>query len=118
MRMQKTIRIDVDNTMLCRWRDLRECFAACVYSRGLSKVAAVVEVPPSNLSLMLSGERNLDPEIVEKYMVGFSDPTPAQFWAARFLQDRAAVREQAINELPNLVRRFSELADFLEGSKE
>lgn len=90
-----------------RFRDIRECFASCVYSRGLGRVAAECDVAPSNLSAMLSGERNLDPAIIEKYMAAFGDRTPAMYWAARWLQDAEAVQQQALAQLPALVEQLS-----------
>ncbi len=29
-----------------RYRDIRECFAACVYQRGLGRVASAIDVAP------------------------------------------------------------------------
>ena len=92
-----------------RYRDLRECFAACVYQRGLGRVAAACDVAPSNLSVMLSGERNLDPSLIEKYMAEFGDKTPALFWAARHLQDSSTLRQQAIAAIPDLVAQLQRL---------
>ncbi|RZZ85665.1 hypothetical protein [Pseudoxanthomonas winnipegensis] len=92
-----------------RYRDMRECFAACVYQRGLGRVAAAIDVAPSNLSAMLSGERNLDPSLVEKYMAEFKDTTPAQYWAARWLQDANTRQQQALAQLPNLVDQLNRL---------
>lgn len=90
-----------------RYRDQRECFAACVYQRGLGRVAAAIDVAPSNLSTMLSGERNLDPSLVEKYMAAFNDNTPAMFWAARWLQDAQSRQQQALAQLPSLVDQLN-----------
>lgn len=92
-----------------RFRDQRECFASCVYARGLGRVAAAVDVAPSNLSAMLSGERNLDPSIVERYMQHFGDTTPALFWAARWLQDADTLQRQALAALPGLVDQLNRL---------
>lgn len=92
-----------------RYRDQRECFAACVYARGLGRVAAAVDVAPSNLSAMLSGERNLDPAIVERYMQHFGDTTPALFWAARWLQDADTLQKQALAALPGLVDQLNRM---------
>lgn len=89
-----------------RFRDQRECFAACVYQRGLGRVAAACDVQPSNLSAMLSGERHLDTSIVESYMREFNDRTPALFWAARWLQDAKTLREEALSQLPGLVTQM------------
>lgn len=92
-----------------RYSDLRECFAACVYQRGLGRVAAAIDAQPSNLSAMLSGERNLDPSLVEKYMQAFGDTTPALFWAARWLQCATSRQQQAMAALPGLVDQLTRL---------
>lgn len=92
-----------------RYRDIRECFAACVYQRGLGRVAAAVDVAPSNLSAMLSGERNLPADLIERYMVEFGDTTPSLYWAARFLQDATARQKQALAQLPGLVDQLNRL---------
>jgi len=92
-----------------RFRDLRECFASCVYSRGLGRVAAAVDEKPSNLSAMLSGDRNLDTGVVERYMAHFDDTTPALFMAARWLQCADQRQKQALAELPGLVDRLNRL---------
>jgi hypothetical protein len=92
-----------------RYRDMRECFAACVYQRGLGRVAGVIDEKPSNLSAMLSGERHLDSEIIERYMQEFNDKTPALYWAARHLQDAAVLRDQAMAQLPALVAQVQNL---------
>lgn len=92
-----------------RYADIRECFAACVYQRGLGRVAVAIDAQPSNLSTMLSGERNLDPALIEKYMAHFGDNTPALFWAARWLQDAEAVQKRAMAALPGLVDQMNRL---------
>lgn len=92
-----------------RYKDQRECFAACVYQRGLGRVAAAVDEKPSNLSAMLSGDRNLDTEVVERYMAHFHDNTPALFWAARWLQDATTRQQQAMAALPGLVDQLNRL---------
>lgn len=92
-----------------KYRDMRECFASCAYARGLGRVAAAIDVAPSNLSAMLSGERNLDPGLIERYMAEFNDTTPALFWAARHLQDATSRQQQALAQLPSLVDQLNRL---------
>lgn len=98
-----------------RYRDLRECFASCVYQRGLGRVAAALDVAPSNLSAMLSGDRNLDSGLIEQYMQHFGDTTPALFMAARWLQDANTLQQQAMAAIPALVSELSRLADMAKG---
>lgn len=92
-----------------RYRDMRECFASCVYSRGLGRVAAAVDVAPSNLSAMLAGDRNIDSGLIEKYMAEFGDTTPALFWAAKHLQCANSRQQQALAQLPSLVDQLNRL---------
>lgn len=92
-----------------RYRDLRECFASCVYARGLGRVAAALDVTPSGLSQMLSGERNLDSSLIERYMAEFQDTTPALYLAARYLQDATTRQQQAMAQLPGLVDQLKRL---------
>ena len=92
-----------------KYRDIRECFAACVYSRGLGRVAAAIDVAPSNLSAMLAGDRNIDSGLIEKYMVEFGDTTPALYWAAKHLQCATSRQQAALAELPALVDQLNRL---------
>ncbi|WP_333679911.1 hypothetical protein [Dyella sp.] len=92
-----------------RYSSIRECFAACVYQRGLGRVAAAIDCQPSNLSSMLSGDRNLDPALIEKYMTEFGDRTPALYWAARHLQDQATLKQQALAAIPGVVEQLQRL---------
>lgn len=107
--MLQQLSLSLEPGLAQRYRDQRECFAACVYQRGLGRVAAACDVQPSNLSAMLSGERNLDPEIIERYMAEFGDRTPAAYWAAKFLQDAQAVRDQALAQIPGMVAQMQSL---------
>jgi len=87
-----------------------------VYATGLGRVAAAVDVQPSNLSAMLSGERNLDTGIVERYMQHFKDTTPAQFMAARWLQDATTLQQQAMAQIPQLVADLQRLAEMAQST--
>lgn len=103
--------------MAQRYSDLRECFATCVYQRGLGRVASAVDQAPSNLSAMLSGERNLDGAVIERYMQHFSDNTPAMFWAARWLQDSTQLQQQALAQLPSLVSELQRVMSLANGAR-
>lgn len=92
-----------------RYRDQRECFASRVYFFGLGRVAAAIDVAPSNLSAMLSGERHLDPQLIERFMVEFKDRTPAEYWAAKFLQDEGDLQKQALAQIPAVLDQLQRL---------
>lgn len=80
-------------------RDARECFAACVYRQGLKRCAAELDVQPSHLSEMLSGGRNLDIGLIERYVDAFRDPTPILYLASRHLRDNATRQAAALQQL-------------------
>lgn len=88
-------------------RDLRECFAACVYRNGLKRVAAELDVQPSHLSEGLSGARNLDVGLIEKYVEKFRDVTPILFLCARHLRDSSDRQAAAIEQLHVLMRQLA-----------
>jgi len=100
-----------------RYRDQRECFAKCVYTIGLGRVASAVDVAPSTLSQMLSGERKLDPEVIERYMERFNDITPALYWAAKYGQDAKTLQEQAFAQIPELVAQLNSVLEAAKGGK-
>jgi hypothetical protein len=117
--MQKLV-ISVDPALAQRYGDLRECFAACVYTHKLKDVAAALDVAPSNFSQMLGGERNLDIDLVERYMREFNDTTPAQYMAARWLQDLRAQQSQAAVGAcnPDVVDELHRLVELLKQGAE
>lgn len=95
--------------LAARYASTRECFAHCVYQRGLGRVAAELDVQPSNLSAMLSGERALPVDLVERYIERFNDQVPARYVAARFLQDPAMLQAAALAAIPDAVAALSNL---------
>lgn len=103
------MKLELEPGLAQRYRDQRECFAACVYRAGLGKVAIACDVSPGNLSQMLSGDRNLDPRVIETYMREFKDNTPAMYWAARWCQDADQQQAQALAALPGLVAQIQSL---------
>ena len=101
--MSQQLALTLEPGLAVRYRDMRECFAACVYTEGLGRVAAAVDEKPSNLSAMLSGERHLDSETIERYMRHFADTTPARYWAAKFLGDPDLLKAFAASLLPTAI---------------
>lgn len=90
-------------------RDLRECFAACVYRNGLKRVAAELDTQPSHLSEALSGARNLDVSLIELYVEKFKDPTPVLFMVSRHLRDPASRQAAAVEQLHSVMRQLAPL---------
>lgn len=109
--MNQQLTISFEPGLARRHANLRECFAACVYRAGLEKVAGACDVAKSNLSQMLSGARNLDTEIIERYMAEFDDVTPAAFLAAKWLPDAKQQQEQALAQIPGLVSQLNQLME-------
>lgn len=98
--------LSLDPQIACRYSSLRECFASCVYRVGLGRVASALDVAPSNLSSMLSGDRNLDADLIERYMSEFRDTTPAEYLAARWLQSEEAVRSNALAQVSVMMQQL------------
>ncbi len=109
--------LELEEGLASRYRDLRECFATCVYRTGLGRVAAAVDLAPSNLSAMLSGERNLDTRYIERYMEKFGDTEPAHYMAARWLPDAKQIQAQAAARIPGLVDELTRVLEIAEGRK-
>ncbi len=109
--MNHQLSLSLEPGLAQRYRDMRECFAACVYRVGLGRVAAECDVAPSNLSAMLSGDRHLDPDIIERYMERFHDVTPALYWAARYCQDVDEQQRQALAQIPQLVDQLMRMVE-------
>jgi len=109
--------LSFDPGLAQKYRDVRECFAACVYQRGLGRVAAAVDCQPSNLSSMLSGDRHLSTDLIERYMAEFKDTTPAMFLAARWLTDATTLQQQALAQIPGLMADLQRLVSAAGGAK-
>ena len=92
-------------------RDLRECFAACVHRNGLKRVAAELDIQPSHLSEGLSGTRNLDVGLIERYVDRFQDPTPILYLCSRHMRDPADRQAAAIEQLHVLMRQLAHVME-------
>lgn len=101
--------LSLEPGLATRYGNLRECFAHCVYQRGVGRIAAELDVQRSNLCSMLAGDRHLDTDLVERYMVAFNDTTPARFLAAKYLQDPAMAQAAALAAIPDAVSMLANL---------
>lgn len=88
MSQQLTLSFDADLAM--RYRCLRDVVAAGAYPRTLQRVAADIDMAPSNLSSALSGDgRCLSVDQLEKYIEKTGDVTPIHYLVARFIGSNA-----------------------------
>lgn len=109
--------VDLAPGLAHRYRSLRECFASCVYRTGLGRVASALDLAPSNLSAMLSGNRHLDTDFIEDYMRKFNDTEPAQFMAARWLQDAKVIQAEALAKIPGVLAELERTLALARGDK-
>lgn len=96
--------LDFTPGLLDRHMSLRDCIAACVYQRGLGRVAIDLNLAPGNLSVQLSEDpaRNFSVDSLERYIEKTGDTTPVMYLIERFLapdaQPTAAQQKNAIKE--------------------
>lgn len=104
--------LDLEAGLTEHYRSVKEVMAAGIYKRGLSRIAAKLDVAPGNLSVMLSGDgqRHLDVDLLEAYIQDTGDLTPIRYLVAKFCGDASVARDDAIervegllSELPNLL---------------
>lgn len=103
---QKKDQLTLDFTpgLLDRHMSLRDCVAACVYQRGLGRVAIDLNLAPGNLSVQLSEDqtRHFSVDSLERYIEKTGDTTPVMYLVERFLapdaQPTVAQQKNAIKE--------------------
>ncbi|MDR0251111.1 MAG: hypothetical protein LBI35_07390 [Burkholderiales bacterium] len=111
--------LDFTPGLTIRFRSLRECVSASVYAcpRGLSAVAADLDMSPSELTKRLNPEgsepRPLRVDDLETILKSTGDFTPIYWLIEKHLRSDEARRSAAISQLsqmlPQLNRLMSEL---------
>lgn len=108
--------LDFTPGLLDRHLSLRDCMAACVYQRGLGKVAIDLNLAPGNLSVQLSDDasRNFSIDSLERYMEKTGDTTPVMYLVEKFLAPDArpanAKQVQAIkDQMLQMMRQLESL---------
>lgn len=88
-----------------RYSNLRECVTACVYSRGLKRVAMDLDKAPGNLSRELGGDsdRHFSVEALERYIQTQGDLTPLYYLIARYMGDQAQAEAATMRRLEDLL---------------
>ncbi len=100
---QLTLSFDVDLTD--RYSNLRECVTACVYQKGLKRVAMDLDKAPGNLSRELGGDsdRHFSIEALERYIQTQGDLTPIYYLIARYMGNQAEAEAATIRRLEDLL---------------
>lgn len=111
--------LDFTPGLTARFRSLRECVSGAVYAcpRGLSAIAAELDMSPSELTKRLNPDgsepRPLRVDDLEKIIRATGDNTPIYWLIEQFLRSDEARRSSAINQLsqmlPQLERLLSEV---------
>lgn len=111
------LQIDFAPGLTTRFRSLKQACAHAVYAsrKGLSGVAADLDMSPSELTKRLSDSdsadnRPLRSEDVEQIVESTGDKTPVFYMVERWLQDPKARRDQALAQLATVGQQFIELA--------
>ena len=94
-----------------RYSNLRECVTACVYSRGLKRVAMDLDKAPGNLSRELGGDsdRHFSVECLERYIQTQGDLTPIYYLIARYMGDQAAAEGATLRRVEGLMQEVAAL---------
>lgn len=108
--------LEFEPGMTDRYKSLRECLVACVYSKGLSNVAFDLGKSPGNLSHELSEEttRHFSVESLEMYIQKSGDLMPIYYLIARYLGNQAAAEGATLrrveDQLQEMVSMVAQLA--------
>lgn len=94
-----------------RFPSLRECIATGIYQRGLSNVAPSLNKAPGNLSVELSEDptRKFGVDSLEEYIDKFHDLTPIYYLVEKYLGEKDAAKDSAMDELKALARQMQDV---------
>lgn len=97
-----------------RHRSLRDCMAAGVYQRGLSKVAGQIDMAPSKLSEGLAGgsgdrPRDIGLDQFEEYLRLTGDTSPVLYLIDKYLRDPEAAKAEAVTQIAEIMSRLGPL---------
>jgi hypothetical protein len=97
-----------------RHRSLRECMAAGVYQRGLTRVAGQIDMAPSKLSEKLSGgngdrHRDVGLDDFEAYVLHTGDLSPIHYLVDKYLAKPEAAQSAALARMAELQQQMAAL---------
>ncbi len=104
--------LDLEPTLLERYRNVREVVASGIYQRGLKRIAMDMDVAPGNLSCMLNDEsqRKLGTDDLERYMQISGDLEPIRYLIARYMGDQATAEASTMKRIEGLLAEVTALA--------
>jgi hypothetical protein len=84
---------------------------ACVYQRGLKRVAMDLDKAPGNLSRMLAGEGgyHFSIELMERYIQTQGDLTPIYYLIAKYLGDQAKTEAATMRRVETMLAEMTAL---------
>lgn len=108
---QRQLTLSFSAGLTQRFRNVREAVAQGVYSRGLKKIAGDMDIAPGNLSVALADEtqRKFCVDELERYVQVTGDLTPIYYLVERYLGDQSAAREQAMQQVADMLQHLPEL---------
>jgi hypothetical protein len=103
--------LDLDSTLLSHHRSVKDVLAAGIYRHGLKRTAAELDQSPGNLSVMLSGDgqRHFDVDLLELYVQKTGDLAPIHYLVAKYCGDRAAVHDDALEKIQQVLSELPTL---------
>lgn len=104
--------LSFDPGLSTRHRSLRDCISACIYGRGLERVAGKLDFASSNLSRAISDDpgRKFDINDFENYVEIFEDLTPIYYLIDKFLtRDKSFTQDQLLEKADRAMAEFNSI---------
>ncbi len=97
--------LELDESLVGRYRCVRDVVLQGVYQRGLKTIAAELDLSPGNLSVALSDDphRKFSVDDLEAYIQKTNDKTAIYYLVAKYLGDESAARDQALGQVAEIL---------------
>lgn len=104
----RQLTLELDESLVTRYRHVRDVVLQGVYARGLKTVAADLDLSPGNLSVALSDDphRKFSVDELEDYIQKTGDKTPIYYLIARYLGDEGHARDHALGQVAELLQNL------------
>ncbi len=111
--------ISFDDGLADRFRSIRDVVATGVYQRGLKRIAADLDVAPSNLSTQLSDDpsRNFSVDSLERYIERTGDTQVIYYLIDKFLNDGKTSTDAVLADLQRKMAEISSTVNILRAGK-